>query len=429
MSFLKASQPVAAALPWLEDAPRNDNAPAWMKALRDTGAEAFAGTGLPHPKQEGWQYTGLRHLSETTFHYSAASVSIDAKKLPQPLLTDTHRIVLLNGRYQPQFSDLPAGVTVSDLMQAGQGAEQYLASVGDMGAMPFKALNTAYLRDGFVLKVDKNKDIEKSIEVLLYNVGGETAPAIYPRMLYWLGENSGVTIIERHMGEGVYFANSYGEAVLEKASHLKFYKLQEESRAAQHFSFLSLQQHKSSSFEWFSMGLGGQSARQEMQNRLIDSGIHSRVSGVYLINDHQNHDFTILMDHFEPDGKSVQNFRGVIDDQARAVFQGKIHVRRSAQKTDGYQRHHALLLSRQAEASAKPELEIYADDVKCSHGATSGHLDREAMFYLQSRGIPQDEAKALLVKAFLDAAMEDISYAPVREICQRKAEEWLEKKT
>lgn len=139
----------------------------------------------------------------------------------------------------------------------------------------------------------------------------------------------------------------------------------------------------------------------------------------------QSHDFTVLADHFEPDGKSVQHFKGVVDDQARAVYQGKIHVRRAAQKTDGYQSHHALLLSPTAEASAKPELEIYADDVKCSHGATAGQLNPEALFYLRSRGIPDDLARSLMVESFLGSAIEKVSYEPVRDIYFACVAAWL----
>jgi Fe-S cluster assembly protein SufD len=213
--------------------------------------------------------------------------------------------------------------------------------------------------------------------------------------------------------------------ILESASRFKFYKFEEESAAAFHFSFAALRQEKDSVFEGFSYAAGGRLCREEYQNQLIDSGILSNIGGIYLLKDQQNHDFTVLMDHFEPSGKSVQHFRGVVDGQARAVFQGKIHVRRSAQKTDGYQSHHALLLSATAEASAKPELEIYADDVKCSHGATAGQLDPVALFYLRSRGVPLAEARALLVESFLNGAVETVTNEPVRALCQKRVAEWL----
>jgi Fe-S cluster assembly protein SufD len=431
-SFMQPAPPEAAALPWLADAAGFEKQPAadWLRALRETGAEQFSRTGLPTRSWEGWQHTSLRLLTGIKFHYSAEAVKFDAKKLPPKLLEDSDRIVLVNGQYQPQLSAVPAGVTVMGLMEAVEkkieGLEEHLVSVGDLQASPFKALNTAFVRDGIVLKVEGGAEVTRPVEILFYNIGAvDRAPAVYPRMLYWLGENSALTLLERHAGEGVYLSNSYAGTVLESDSRLKFYKLEEESAAAFHFSFVALRQGKDSVFEGFSYASGGALAREEYQNQLIDTGILSNIGGIYLLKNQQSHDFTVLMDHFEPNGKSVQHFRGVVDDQARAVFQGKIHVRRSAQKTDGNQSSHALLLSAQAEASFKPELEIYADDVKCGHGATSGQLDEAALFYLQSRGIPAAEAKALLIESFLNATLEQLSFAPVKEIYQERIRSWL----
>ena len=420
---------VAAALPWLAEAAvlERDKAAPWIKALRETGAESFARSGLPTVAWEGWQYTNLRALGGTKFTYAADPVKFDAAKIPTPLLEDTHRVVLVNGQYQQKLSTLPAHVTVMSLMEAAEkkvkGLEDQLVRVGDLAAQPLMALNSAYLRDGFVLAVDAHKDIEKPVEVLYFNTGRDAA--IYPRVLYSLGENSGLTVVERHYGEGSYLANAYVAIAQESASRLKFYRFVDESEGGAHVSQTVVQQKKNSTFEGFSLASGGYLARQEFRLLLIDRAISSSIGGTYLMKGQQSHDFTVLADHFEPDGRSVQNFRGVIDDQARAVFQGKIHVRRSAQKTDGYQSHHALLLSATAEASAKPELEIYADDVKCSHGATAGQLDPVALFYLRSRGVPLAEARALLVESFLNGAVETVTSEPVRALCQQRVAGWL----
>ncbi len=430
-AFLQQDPVIETTLPWLEDAVKLGEQPAadWLRALRHTGVEQFSRTGLPTPAWEGWQHTSLRPLTQAYFHYSVDAVKFDVKKLPVPLLANAGRIVVVNGQYQPQLSDVPQGVTVMSLMDASvqmDGIETHLVSIGDLRGAPFKALNTAYMHDGFVLKVKDGVDVSQPVEVLFYNIGSAEKPAaIYPRTLYWLGKNSSLTLIERHIGEGVYLSNGYSGIALEPASRLKFYKFEEESDAACHFSFMGLQQQKDSSFESFSCAIGGRLAREEYQNQLLDSGISSNVGGIYLLKDQQCHDFTVLTDHFEPNGKSVQHFKGVIDAQARSVFQGKIHVRRSAQKTDGNQLNHALLLSEEAEASFKPELEIYADDVKCSHGATSGKLDEGALFYLQSRGIPAAEAKSLLIQSFLNGALEQVSFAPVKEIYEERICTWL----
>lgn len=427
-SFMAQAPQVAAALPWLADADalQNDKAAGWMKALRATGAEAFSQTGLPTVAWEGWQYTNLRALAAAKFRYSSDPVKFDAAKIPAPLL-GTHRVVLVNGQYQSKLSSLPEHVTVMSLMEAAEknvtGLEEQLVTVGDLAKTPLTALNAAYIRDGFALVVAKNRDIADPIEVVFFNAGRDVA--VYPRVMYKLGENAGCTIIERHCGEGAYFANTYAAISLESAARLRFYRFEEESDAGFHISNTVVQQQKDSSFEGFSLGVGGRLARQEFRLQLIDRAISSSIGGTYLMKGQQSHDFTVLADHFEPDGKSVQHFKGVVDDQARAVYQGKIHVRRAAQKTDGYQSHHALLLSPTAEASAKPELEIYADDVKCSHGATAGQLNPEALFYLRSRGIPDDLARSLMVESFLGAAIEKVSYEPVRDIYFARVAAWL----
>ncbi|HYD17248.1 MAG TPA: Fe-S cluster assembly protein SufD [Patescibacteria group bacterium] len=427
-SFMAQAPQLAAAMPWLDAASalQKDNAENWIKALRSTGAESFAQTGLPTPAWEGWQYTNLRALNPAKFHYTSEPVKFDATKIPAPLL-GTHRIVLVNGQYQPSLSSLPTHVTVMSVMEAAEkkveGLEEQLVTLGDLAQMPLVALNAAYTRDGFVMQVARGKDVTEPVEVLYYNAGREAAA--YPRVLYKLGENSGLAVIERHCGEGEYLANSYAAISLESASRMRFYRFEEESDKAFHFSHVTVQQQKDSSFEGFSLASGGRLAREEFRLQLIDKAISSSIGGTYLMRGQQSHDFTVLADHFEPDGKSVQLFKGVVDDQARAVFQGKIHVRRSAQKTDGYQSHHALLLSATAEASAKPELEIYADDVKCSHGATAGQLNPEALFYLRSRGIPLSDAKSLMVESFLAGAIEKVSHEQVRDIYLARVSAWL----
>lgn len=421
------SSPVLAhpeAKSWLAATPR-DKAVDWVRALRETGAEAFAKTGLPTPAWEGWQYTSLRPLAADKFKYSTAPAMFDPGQLPAPLIEDSYRAVVVNGQYQPKLSRLPKGVEVVTLSaaieQKQEGLELYLASIGDLEKTPFKALNTAYMHDGFVLKA--RGDVKGTVEVLFYNLSGA---AVYPRMLYWLEKNSGLTVLEHHCGNGESLANGYTQIVQEQDSRLKFYRFQDEHKDAHHFSLTALTLHKNAQFEGFSLSTGARLARQEYQMQLLGDAVSCSIGGIYILAGQQNHDFTVLADHFEPGGKSVQKFKGVVDAEARAIYQGKIYVRRSAQKTDGCQSHHALLLSDQAQASAKPELEIYADDVKCSHGATAGHLSAEALFYLKSRGIPEAEAKTLLIEAFLDETVDIVTSIPVREFYLREITEHLE---
>lgn len=412
------------ALPWLMPAQSlaGDAAPAWISALRETGAASFATTGLPKPSWEGWQYTNLRPMKPEAFTFDVAA-DIAAQDLPPALLPDSHRIVLVNGRLRPDLGTaLPDGVKLTALMDVKEPEEE-LATVGELASFPLLALNCAYMRDGFVLDIAPHRDIARPIEILFMAVGD--APAAYPRVLYRFGENSGATLLERHAGAGAHLTNLYAGLVLKQAARGNYYRFIDGNAAAVHVSRTVVRSHKTSDFQGFSSVAGLAAGRQEFGLQLLDRGISSSIGGIYMLKGQQSHDFTILADHFEEGGTSVQHFKGVIDDQARAIFQGKIHVHRPAQKTDGYQSHHALLLSDAAEASAKPELEIYADDVKCSHGATAGMLDSDALFYLQSRGIPAAEAKALLIKSFLNQTLERIARDDVRALYAQRISEWL----
>lgn len=419
------------AVAWLEGFEKTiaPDMPAWMIALKQTAAEAFRQSGFPKRDQEGWQYTNLRPLLDQKYSFGAQKTS---PSLPQKLFQDGHRVVMLNGVYRPDLSDLPAGVKIKSLADIWRGdknfLEEYFARVGDLKDHPFVALNTAMMGDGICIELARAQKIEKPIELLHYTVGDDAnPPALFPRVQIIGGKGSDCALIERHMGEGRYFSNLHVGVQLEEGAKLALYTLQEAPKNAVQFTFYQLCQKKDSIFEGFSLSSGGVLARQEHRNELIDSGIYSNINTVYLLKDRQCHDFTALMDHFEPKGKSVQHFKGVIDDQARAVFQGKIQVRRSAQGTDGYQLNHALLLSAEAEACVKPELEIFADDVKCSHGAASGQLDTAALFYLKSRGIPEAEARMMLIYSFLNDAVEKIPSEDVREIFQQRIRQWLQK--
>lgn len=425
--FMPEKEMKGRAVPWLEHAPF-DAAPDWVRALRETAVEIFAGTGLPNPKDEGWQYTNLRDLKPEKFAFAVAPAVFDAKKLPEPLLQNSYRAVLVNGQFQPSLSDLPEQAQVMSFLEAAEKTpdiSEYLVHAGELADQPFLALNAAHARDGIVIRLGKSRELDRPIEVLFYTQDGVLS---CPRVLYWLGENSGMTIIENHVGQGAYLSIPHAEMVAQADARLKLYRFVDEDAGASHVGSTTLSAMKNAQFEGFSGSFGGKLVRQTLRMRLLDSAIYSSIGGIYLKEGQQTQDFTVLADHFEEGGTSAQHFKGVIDDKARAVFQGKIHVRRSAQKTDGYQSHHALLLSDQAEASAKPELEIYADDVKCSHGATSGQLDEAALFYLRSRGIPRDEAYKLLIESFLAEGVEKISNTGVRGLFMARVIDWLERK-
>ncbi len=414
------------AMKWLDDMQvlADDDAPSWIKSMREAGAEVFSYTGMPTPKWEDWKYTNLRQLSDADYSFNTDAPNID--KLPAPLIENTHRIILINGQYNPELSNAPEGVIVSNILDCEiDDIEQHLVTVGDLNKKPLKALNAAYMRDGLVLKVTKGVMIEKPIEILYYNVGSSNA--IYPRVLHWLEEGSSATLIERYIGEGEYFVNTYECIVQEKNSHLKLYRFEEESMDAVHISSTLMQQHRNSTAEVFSYVAGGKLVREDYKCELVDTHVENNIGGVYMVKGDQVHDVKLSTAHFEPHGKSSQYFRGVVDGHAKATFQDKVFVNRNAQKTDSSQLNKTILLSDTAQANFKPELEIYADDVKCSHGAASGQLDADAMFYMRSRGLTKKEAEALLVQAFLNEALEQITNRDVKKIYREKIEAWLTK--
>lgn len=424
-TFMPPQEQRADALPWLTRAGAHampDNAPNWVRALRQTAADSFAVTGLPQPGQEGWQFTSLRGLDAADY---AQTDGVLTGGVPAALLGDSYRLVIVDGVWQPHLSQLPVGLKIAGILQATDiipHAEEYLLGLGDLAANPFKALNAAHLRDGFAVALERGQTLDKPLEVLFWTRDGVAA---YPRILYWLGENAEATILERYAGEGRYFINSQTDIVLQQNSRLTHHRLAEEAEKASHISQTAIHSMRDAHYDAYAGAFSGSLMRQGYEFKLLEKHVYSSLTGIYLKDGQQIHDFTVLAGHYDESGVSAQHFKGVVDDQARAVFQGKIHVHRPAQKTDGYQSHHALLLSEKAEANAKPELEIYADDVKCSHGATAGQLDGNALFYLRSRGIPESEAKALLIRSFMSDGIEKISNPEIRDLFFARLDAWL----
>jgi len=422
--FLQKKTVNAESLIWLRDTSLLPKAADWIKAMRETGYESFSETVMPSFKLEDWKYSNLRKLRNAEFSYSAEKTKFDVKLLPQNLLDNTKRIVVIDGKYCHDLSNNIKEITVTSLAEANiPDMEQYLVTVGDLDKEPMKALNSAYMQDGVVIKIEKN--IAEPIEVLFYNTGNNKA--IYTRNLYWMSKDSSATIIENYAGKGVYFFNSYTAIVQHEKSQLKLYRFEKESPEAFHFSSINIQQHNSSIFESFTYAEGGIVARTEYKSELVDKNSENKIGGLYLLNGDQIHDFKIVTQHLEPECKSSQHFRGALDGHSQANLQGKIYVARNAQKTDAYQINRSILLSKDAKMNVKPELEIYADDVKCGHGASSGQLDKNAIFYMQSRGIEEQDAKSLLVQSFLNEALEQVSFAPVKELYESMVVKWLKK--
>jgi Fe-S cluster assembly protein SufD len=404
--------------------------PAWLEALRAEGAARFEQTGLPTQRQEAWKYTGLNRLKSFGFEPSSAGSPVPA---PAILVDGTaHRLVFVDGRFdavQSTVGELPNGVILAglaDLLRTQPDlVEPFLGKCAQLGQRPMVALNTAWLDDGLVLIVPHGVAIESLIEVTF--IAGAATVACHPRLIVSLGDNAEAVLVERHLGGAAGgFANQVAEIDLGAGANLRHYIIHAEPGLSTAVETVSATVGRDAQYRSFALTAGGGLVRREIEVALQQPGASGQVDGAYLVDGERHSDTTILIDHQAPHCSSRQTQKGVIDDDGRAVFQGKILVRPDAQKTDGYQLSQTLLLSPQAEIDVKPELEIHADDVKCSHGATVGRLDADALFFLRARGIPEAEARALLIQGFIGGALDEIDRPAVREVFGLAAAEWLQ---
>ncbi len=409
----------------------------WLESLREAGIARFAEIGFPGPKVEAWKYTNLNALKKLAFEPPiAADTAIAIDSAPTLLAGNetAHRLVFVNGSFRPELSrieQLPDGVVLGDLgASLARGDEAVVAALGQVAPMdgsPLSALNTAMMQDGYVLRLDKGANVERPIEIVQLTVPGDRLLANHPRNLIIAEAGSRATILEHYtgLGTGSYWLNSVCEVHAKRGAKIRLYKAQTQSHEAFHFDQTTVLLEEDGHFECFALMLGAKLARNEIRVRLGGATAACALNGAYALSGKQHCDTLTDVDHAEVGTISRQVFKGVLDGSARAVFQGKVLVRPGAQGTDGQQLNKTLLLSDKAEIDTKPELEIRADDVKCSHGATAGELDRDAVFYLQSRGIPETEARDLLVEAFLDEVVAEISDETVREAFKVSIFAWL----
>ena len=385
-------------------------------AIRDAAAAAFREGGLPSLRDEDWRYTSLRALAETDFAEPLSAVAT-APILGE--LLDAPRLVLVDGRYQPDLSMPPAGVTVTPFSE-----NPYFGRLPDT-KRPMAALNTMLAEDGVQLHVAAGVDAG-ALVVLSLAPENHRPIAFHPRHGIHLEAGAKLTVLEIARGEGAYLHNAVTEAVVAPGAVLTHIRLQDESRAAFHVSTTFAEIAERGTYDAFVLTLGAQVARTEIHARLIGPHGMVHLNGAQLLGGQQHGDITTVVAHDAPNCGSRQTIKNVLSDRSRGVFQGRIEVARAAQKTDGYQMNQALLLSPEAEIDCKPQLEIYADDVKCSHGATVGALDAEQLFYLRARGIPEEAARSMLVQAFLAEAIEAVADPTSRAALEAAVAGWWE---
>ena len=361
-------------------------------------------TALPTRKLEAFRYTDLRPLSAISF-VSAPPVT-GVAELPDLGLP---RLVFLNGLFNEALSSSFPYV-------------KPFAAFAEESSLPLPLINAQHAADGITLSVPAGVDAG-AIVLVSYAAGAEPF-AFHPRHRITLGAGAKLTIIEINKGEGVYWHNPVTDVVVGEGATLSHFRLQAESTEAFHLATIRATIAANGAYEAFTAVMGAKLSRAEFHAALTGPQAHTHLNAAQLLRGTQHGDFTTVVNHKAPNCTSRQTVKSVLDDAARGVFQGRIEVDQIAQKTDGYQMNQALLLSATAEMDIKPELQIFADDVKCSHGATIGALDPEQIFYLRSRGISETEARSILIRAFLTEALEPVTHEVAREMFEAAIESW-----
>ncbi|MCC6716582.1 MAG: Fe-S cluster assembly protein SufD [Acetobacteraceae bacterium] len=390
---------------------------------RAEAAALLAEHGLPGPREEAWRYTSLRPFAETPFAPSVPAEPPASLLARIPAIEGT-RLVFVDGRFHSELSGVPRGIRVTT-------GEPALGRIARPATEKLVALNTMLAEDGAAIHVPAGID---GGTIILVSIATGHSIGFHPRHAVVLAAGAKLTVLDLALGDGEYLHNpviSFEIAEGATASHLR---IQDEGEGAFHLSTAYAEVAADATYDSFALTLGARLARMEVHARLAGERAAAHLNAAQLLGntrsgDGQHADFTTVVAHDAPNTASRQTVKNVLTGRSRGVFQGKIEVARIAQKTDGYQMNQALLLSAEAEMNSKPQLEIYADDVKCSHGATVGALDGDQLFYLRSRGVPEAEARAILVRAFLSEALDPIGHDQARGAMEAAIAGWWDRHT
>lgn len=405
--------------------------PSWLPALRKKAFERFTALGFPTTRDEDWHFTSVTPIAERTFKaIKPAPTALTLSDLEAYLVDpEWHRLVFVNGRLEPalsQFAGLPADVQLAPLSEVlreePEWAEKHLGSLAAFDKAAFTAMNTAFMQDGVVLRVPKGEVIDTPIHILHVTDANAAGAAIHPRLLVVAEPLAQAMLVEQYVGLGAvsYLVNAVAEIVVGNGARVDHYKVQNESTEAFHVGTAQVTQGRDSIYHSFSFAAGAALSRTNIYTKLAETNSEGRLNGLYLLDGSQHGDHQTFVEHLAESCASRELYCGVLDGQSHGVFNGKVYVDPIAQKTDGKQTNKALLLSPQARVDTKPQLEIFADDVKCTHGATVGRIDEMALFYLKSRGIGGDAARALLTYAFAAEALETIEIDALRLSLERQ---------
>ena len=408
----------------LQDGLNAAGTPPSVKLLRQKAMERFSRLGFPTTRMEDWRFTNVAPIANRPYALGALT-EVTADEIARFLIPELPGalLVFVNGRFSASLSDtdaLPSGVEVqslSDALATGlDTVEPYLVRLESEGEQPFSSLNTAFLQDGAVIRVGDGVVLRDPVHVLFVSTAPGEAVVTHPRVLLLAGDNSQVSVIESYAGlrDAGYFTNAVTQIDAGAGSVVNHCKILRESLQSYHVAGVHARLARSAVVTSNSITLGGALVRNDIGVVLDGEGAECTLNGLYLAGWKQHIDNHTTIDHASPHCASHELYKGILDGDGRAVFNGKIIVRQDAQKTDAKQSNKALLLSERAQVNTKPQLEIFADDVKCTHGATVGQLDEDALFYLRARGLGREEARRILIQAFATDVLNRIRHKPIQ---------------
>ena len=397
-----------------------------LHKIRKSAINKFGTLNFPTQKDEEWKYTNISPLLKHNF----SPIPVQAKVSPEVIgkfLFDKMEhslLVFVNGIFSPELSkliDIPKGVEIGSISEAiksnNQIVKKHFGKYAENENYFFTTLSSAFTKDGAFVYLPDGKIVEDPIHIIFLTNSGDEKIITQPRNLFVAGKNSQVTIIEHFISndDSVYFTNSVTEIVAGENANVDHIKLQEESKKAFHIARMEVDQERSSNFSSHLISVGAEISRNDFNARFNDDGGECMLNGLFMIEDEQLFDAHTMIDHANPHCNSHEHYKGILQDKSKGVFNGKVMVRQDAQKTNAFQENNTILLSDDAVMNTKPQLEIFADDVKCSHGATIGKLNDEAKFYLKSRGIGEESATAILIHAFASDVITSIKIPALRD--------------
>jgi Fe-S cluster assembly protein SufD len=394
--------------------------------VRTSAIKNFENKGFPTKKEESWKYTSLNSILKNDFSvFPKNENTIEFADIKKYFIheIDTYKVVFIDGVFSSFLSATTHEGLDICLMSSALNKPKYKMVIDNYFNKiankdeSLTSLNTAFANEGAYINIPKSKVVDKPIEIMYFSTGSEAALLVQPRNLIIVGENSHVQIIERHqsLNENPVLTNSVTEIFAQKRAIVDYYKIQNDNLEANLIDNTYVSQQKETNVSVNTFSFGGNLTRNNLNFYHFGERIVSNLNGITIIGDKQHVDHYTLVQHSTPNCESHQDYKGIYSDRSTGVFNGKIFVEREAQKTNAFQKSNNILLSDKATINAKPQLEIFADDVKCSHGCTIGQLDETAMFYMQQRGIPKKEAKALLMYAFSNAVIESIKIPELKQ--------------